>query len=264
MLLFTGVVAEVRLPTDPDLGGSSSDPPVLPSLLSFDKVGTGIPTTKNPIAIVAEGLPPIPTKLLEKIQRWEYIDLALLLRDTKSYELAGYQPSNQVLVFQSIEQLQRKKKSITDLQSWVQTFSVYAVTLGGARSISYEQSVGLWAHQHLIVQLYKDLGATQAIKYDQDFREWVAAKGIKKWGDLNLPIYGRCLSIQQKSAYPTPAVLAPSSARLRREKRENQLYTQILTPRGAHASNGILSNHAQGWSADLLMTATTVVETTWQ
>ena len=181
---------------------------------------TGIPTTKNPIAIVAEGLPPIPTKLLEKIQRWEYIDLALLLHDTKSDELAGYQPSNQVLVFQSIEQLQRKKKSITDLQSWVQAFSVYAAALGGARSISYEQSVGLWAHQHLIVQLHKDLGATQAIKYDQDFREWAAAKGIKKWGDLNLPIYGRCLTIQQKSAYPTPSVLAPSSARLRREKRE--------------------------------------------
>ena len=74
------------------------------------------------------------------------------------------------------------------MESWVQAFSVYAVALGGA-PISYEQSVGLWAHQHLIIQLHKDLGATQALKYDQDFRKWVAAKGIKKWGDLNLPIY---------------------------------------------------------------------------
>ena len=35
------------------------------------------------------------------------------------------------------------------------------------------------------------------LRYDQEFREWAAAKGVQRWGELNLAIYGRCLSFQQ-------------------------------------------------------------------
>lgn len=75
-----------------------------------------------------------------------------------------------------VEQIQRKKKVITDLPMWIQAFFVYAAVLGGASGTSHEEIVGLWAHQHLIVQLHKDMGTAQCIKYDQDFREWAAAK----------------------------------------------------------------------------------------
>ena len=34
--------------------------------------------------VLIAGLPPIQTKLLEKIQRWEFVDLALLLHDSTS------------------------------------------------------------------------------------------------------------------------------------------------------------------------------------
>jgi len=32
-------------------------------------------------AVIVEGMPPLSTKLLEKIRRWEYVDLALLLEN---------------------------------------------------------------------------------------------------------------------------------------------------------------------------------------
>ena len=46
-----------------------------------------------------------------------------------------------------------------------------------------EESVGLVAHQHIILQIAKELSPAQALKYDREFREWAAARDIKKWGN---------------------------------------------------------------------------------
>ena len=48
---------------------------------------------------------------------------------------------------------------------------------------------------YLILQLLRDLGSLQSLKYDQDVKEWAAAKGVKKWSELNIAIYGRRLSL---------------------------------------------------------------------
>ena len=61
-------------------------------------------------------------------------------------------------------------------------------------------------------------GAAQWIKYDHDFREWATAKGARKWGELNLPIYGRCLSVQHKVVSTTPIV----GTNIGRQKRDRQ------------------------------------------
>ena len=45
-----------------------------------------------------------------------------------------------------------------------------------------------------LLQMSKDLQGAQWAQYDQDFREWAAAIGIRQWGELNFTIYGRCLA----------------------------------------------------------------------
>ena len=146
-------------------------------------------------SLVAEGLPPIPTKIVEKIRRWEFVDLALLLQDasSKSEELLLQQHGSQVMIFQSVEQAQKRKKQIGDIVSWARAFSIYAVVLAAAEDTTKEEVVGLLAHMHLMTQLARDLGGGQWLSYDSEFREWAAAKGLRKWGELNLVIYGRCL-----------------------------------------------------------------------
>ena len=57
-----------------------------------------------------------------------------------------------------------------------------------------EEAAGLAAHSYLIIQLSRDLSGSQWLKYDQQFRVWAVAKGIRRWGELNLTIYGRCLA----------------------------------------------------------------------
>ena len=166
------------------------------------------PLIKNPTSVVADGIPPIPTKLLEKIRRWEYIDLATLIGDQNQgrddpvdYNANG----NQVVIIESLERTSRKKKAVSDIFTWVQAYSVLVAALTSDKATTKDESVGLVAHQHIILQMAKELSPAQALKYDQEFHEWAAAKDVKKWGELNFSIYGRCLaSNSNKPILPVP------------------------------------------------------------
>ena len=66
---------------------------------------------------------------------------------------------------------------------------------------------------HVIIQLAQDLGGLRRYKYDQDFRAWAAAKKIKVWGELNLSIYGRCLTALCPDPPPTKGPLRQGTGR---------------------------------------------------
>ena len=66
--------------------------------------------------------------------------------------------------------------------------------LTSAETTKKEESMGLVAHPHLILQLHKDLPGPQWLRYDQEYRKWAATRGFKVWGELNIAIYGHCLS----------------------------------------------------------------------
>ena len=71
--------------------------------------------------------------------------------------------------------------------------------LVSAETTKKEESVGLVAYLHLSLQLHKDLARSQWLYYDQEYREWAAARGVKIGMEINIAIYGYCLSCQQPS-----------------------------------------------------------------
>ena len=190
------------LPTDPTLTRSTPTLPSLGDLGSWFK----LPSSDSPrvsTSVVAEGIPPIPSKLIERIQRWEFIDLASLLSsDQPSDDVMTMAPSGQVLLVASDRQ-PRRKRTISDAHSWAQAFSIYAAAISKANSTSKEETVGLFAHMATVLRLAKDLGGSQWIQYDKLFREWAAAKEVKVWGELNLAIFGQCLAAQQRNQITT-------------------------------------------------------------
>lgn len=189
------------LPVDPHL---STNPLTLPlPLLPSDSVGERPAAAKLPTSIIADGMPPIPTKILEKIQRWEYIELSTLLEGA-SYESPSVTVSHdgQLLVLETTDKAKSRRKTISDVTMWVQAYTRFMAALVSADTTTKQESVGLAAHLHLILQLYKDLAGPQWLRYDKEFREWAAARGVRKWGELNLTIYGRCLSGQQSLSVP--------------------------------------------------------------
>ena len=209
---------------DPALSGG--DPLTLPSLAGAGGPDLGwAPTVESEVkttsTIVAEGIPPIATKLLERIRKWEFIDLALLIGDpNRKVDEVPYLNEGKVVLFQLLEQAQPRKRQIVDIQLWTQAFTVFMAAMASASSTSKEEVVGLIAHSYLILQLSCDMGGLRWIKYDQEYREWAEAKGIRRWGDLNLTIYGRCLAIQAPMA-PQPATSPPQPGKPKRgsEKR---------------------------------------------
>ena len=66
------------LPIDPLLVPSISS---LPSLLSSASTSDVLPSTPAPSMVVTEGMPPLPIKLVERIRRWEFVDLSSLLKE---------------------------------------------------------------------------------------------------------------------------------------------------------------------------------------
>lgn len=127
--------------------------------------------------MICEGIPPIATKLMEKIRRWEYVDLASLISDPsfKPDEISLPQ-NNQIVFIQSVDQIQRKQKQITDLTSWLQAFTVHSAVLVSANTTAKEEAAGLSAHMYLTIQLSQDLNGAQWLQYDKEYRTWAAAK----------------------------------------------------------------------------------------
>lgn len=194
------VDGEIVLPTLSESGvtSGSTDLPSLSSLLSLGK-GTdlSLAASKSPSA---EGIPPIATRLLEIIRRWDYVDLSDLLSESAGKHPEISAPQNQVILVQSLDQMRRKRKQISDIESWLQAFSMYAAALAAEPSTTKEESTGLFAHMYLITQIAKDLGGLTWYKYDREFRERAAATNTRVWGTLNLSIYGRCLAMPQPPA----------------------------------------------------------------
>ena len=80
----------------------------------------------------------------------------------------------QLVALESPVKSQKKTAGINDILSWVQTR--FMAVLLTADATTKEEAAGLVAHQHLILQLVKNLGGKQWAKYDWEFREWASAK----------------------------------------------------------------------------------------
>ena len=78
-------------------------------------------------------LSPVPGRLVQKIQRGDYIDMAELLRD--NMELERQQASHETTSANLGLRDQPSRREVSDLIPWVQCFGVYAaVKPDGARA----------------------------------------------------------------------------------------------------------------------------------
>ena len=91
---------------------------------------------------------------------------------------------------------------ISDIPSWLQSFSIYTAILVSADATTKEKGAGLAAHTCLMIQLSKDLIGLQWLKYDHmQVPGIAAAKGVRNCGEKNFPFMGCCLASQQLSTY---------------------------------------------------------------
>ena len=80
--------------------------------------GGGRPRADKRGVYVGEALPPVPRKLADKIQAWEFIEMTELLPEfwaQKLEEKEGQYGSSS----------SRRKRPVTDLKTWLQCFAIY-------------------------------------------------------------------------------------------------------------------------------------------
>ena len=165
--------------------------------------------------VVAEGIPPLPLKILEKIRRWEYVDLTTLLLNDHAGETPAslmVSANGQTLIVNPPDHQSKKCKVTLDIHSWTQAYSMYAAALTSAEATTKPESAGLLAHMYNVLQLARDLGGNQWLQYDKAFREWAAGKDVRLWGDLNLPIFYHCLAMQQRTTLQPRELPKPGNA----------------------------------------------------
>ena len=71
--------------------------------------------------VVAEGIPPLPMKIFEKIRKWEYVDLTtLLLKDHSGETPASHMVSanGQTPIVNSPDDQSQKRKVTLEIHSW--------------------------------------------------------------------------------------------------------------------------------------------------
>ena len=115
------------LPVDPSLSTTTptssicttlSMAPINLSLADHSQRVVNLP--KPPTVVVAEGLPPVTCRVVDRIRKWEYVNLADLLGDHTPDHLTII---NGQVIAVSTEGSAKKSRAITDILSWLQAYS---------------------------------------------------------------------------------------------------------------------------------------------
>lgn len=105
----------------------------------------GDPAEGSPF-VLGESLPTVPAKLVKKILKGEYIDMAELLQDnTEASRCQGDQPAS------STGGSKRPRREVPDVLSWLQCFGAYA-SIVTHKQPNKARDPELWAYEMTIVR----------------------------------------------------------------------------------------------------------------
>ena len=136
---------------------------------------------------IGQGLPTVPKTLVDKIQRWEFVDLAELLPATSAHDTAT-ETAARFALFPGYELTRARKRQINTITEWVQAFSVLAAIIL-QRFPAY--TAQMMAYQLTILKAAQQYDGLQWREYDTHFRVAAAATGKRDWSHLDTDLYTR-------------------------------------------------------------------------
>ena len=185
-------VAELELPVvDASSGGQGPSPAVdmegekeesEPERERRHKTkGSGEEATAQPF-VLSDGLAPVPAKLVGRILRGDFVDMAELFRDNLEAQRRGVIQESSAIS----SDLKRDRREVPDLLSWVQCFGTYMAVVTSAQPTKSKE---LLAYQTLIVREARRCGGRGWLAYDTMFRQQAAGNPEVDWSKLNPTLY---------------------------------------------------------------------------
>ena len=135
--------------------------------------------------LLGEGLPPIPAKLVVKIQKGDFVDMAELLRDNIE---ADRRRSKEGSIGPSTGQQSQSRREVPDILSWVQCFGIY-ISIVVVVQLHPEKTQQLLAYQTMLLREARRCGGNGWQTYDTMFRQQVANNPTADWSKLNSSLY---------------------------------------------------------------------------
>ena len=138
--------------------------------------------------ILGEGLPPIPAKLVAKIQRGDYVDMAELLRE--NMEMACRQAATST----PSDTQKSSRREVPDILSWITCFGMYASVVAEKYPDRVRQ---LFAYQTMLGRETRRCGGKGWMAYDMMFRQQAASNPKVDWSVLNNSLYSTTFLVHQ-------------------------------------------------------------------
>ena len=179
-------VASLRLPLIGTEQATSSEAVNHTSIVS-DTANADKPGDVTPFTL-GKGLPPVPAKLVAKIPKGDFVDMAELLRDNMEAERRRPRASSGDPLSGS------SRRQVPDLLSWIQCFWMYAAVVTSKHPDKTKQ---LLAYQTMIVREARRCGGKGWLAYDSMFRQQAILSPNCDWSKLNNSLYSVTFLTQQ-------------------------------------------------------------------
>lgn len=146
----------------------------------------------TPLAPVGAGLPALPKKTIQKIEANEYVDFNELPPAKGKGRSISQTLEGQIVVVQAAD-LMQARKTIPDLATWSQCFSLYTAVVA-------KKSPGrvpeLMAYLTIITKASQKYKWPSWVIYDQNFRLEAAGNPTQAWSKVDPSIYAQCFTGQ--------------------------------------------------------------------
>ena len=170
---------------------------------------------------IGNGLPTVPKATVERIYKWQYVDLADLLPAPSLHDQSA-EPGTRFSLFPGFELVRPKKRQIETIVEWTKAFTVLTAVVASREPA---QVAELLAYQLTIIKASQSFDGLQWRAYNTHFRVAAAATGNKTWSKLDVDLYTRvftgraklvhCCSVCDSTTHS--AANCPSSAARRSE-----------------------------------------------
>ena len=190
---------------------------------------------------IGSGLPTVPKRLVERIQKWEYVDLAELLPSQSLHDQVVDSRAKFTL-FPGYEIVRPKKRQVESITDWVKAFTVFTAVVATTEQTRVPE---LLAYQLTIIKAAQSYDGLQWRAYDAHFRVAAAATGNKSWSKLDVDLYTRFFTWACKG----PAMLC--NMRYLTEFRRAVLLAAARRKEGYKPSPALPSKRRRSWGPNV-------------
>ena len=150
---------------------------------SFSLLGESLAASCDKAFVVGPGHAPIPAKLVKKIIKGEFVELADLL--STNLRAVDLEPQ----AFLGGKLLVSKKcrlVEVEDILTWTEALTIYQMVICASHPHRWSD---LTKYKLLIIQTARHLPGRSWLEYDIAFRKDAAATGASDWSRMNLDLY---------------------------------------------------------------------------